>query len=338
MTAAGPLTLRRLVGVLAALMAGALATAAAALIVGSETIDLGLALGSPGSQQHIILWDHRMPRVLQGLATGAALAACGAALQGLLRNPLADPFILGVSGGAALGSAMVGLTGLAAVVAEPVGGFIGALVALAVVTSVASRGGRTSPLHMLLVGVVFNAFAGSLLMVLQAVADAAAVQRVLLRLMGTLSVDPSRPLLLPALVTASLVGVVGLTVKSRSLDLLALGDETARSLGVEPERLRRVLFVIISIAVGAVVAATGLIGFVGLIVPHAIRLAFGPDHRLLIPASALGGAALVVGADAVVRLLSGPLGTELPVGVLTTALGGPLFLWLLHRDARGVAG
>ncbi len=334
MSARGPLTARRLTLALAALGLAALAAAVVGLLVGSEPIDLLAAFGDPASQQHMILWDHRLPRVLQGLAAGAALAACGAALQGLLRNPLADPFILGVSGGAALGSALVGLTGLAAVVAEPVGGFVGALVALTVVTSVASRGGRVSPLHMLLVGVVFNAFAGSLLMVLQAVADAAAVQRVLLRLMGTLSVDPSRPLLLPALVAAAFVGTGALVVKSRSLDLLALGDETARSLGVEPERLRRLLFVVISIAVGAVVSATGLIGFVGLIVPHGIRLAFGPDHRLLIPGSALGGAALVVAADAVVRVLAGPLGTELPVGVLTTALGGPLFLWLLHRDAR----
>ncbi len=326
-----PLTRARLTLVLGVLALLAAAVAALATLVGATALDLGQALSDPASLHHTILWDHRIPRVLQGVVVGAVLSASGAALQGLLRNPLADPFILGVSGGAALGAALVGLTGLAAVVAEPLGGFLGALAALLVVTALSTRGGRTSPLHMLLVGVVFNAFAGAALMLLQALAGAEAVQRVLLRLMGTLTVDASQPLLLPLVTGAGLVGLLLTWAWARQLDLLALGDRTARTLGVDPERLRRRLFVVLSVAIGAVVAATGLIGFVGLIVPHGVRMLWGPDHRLLIPASALLGAVFVVAADAAVRALAGPLGTSLPVGVLTTALGGPLFLLLLRR-------
>ncbi|MGM0578795.1 MAG: FecCD family ABC transporter permease [Myxococcota bacterium] len=331
----GPLTAARLAAVLGGLAAAALVVSAAGLVVGAVPLDLGRAFGDPESVDHTILWAHRMPRVGQGLIVGAILAASGAALQGLLRNALAEPFILGVSGGAALGAALVGLTGLGAFLAEPVGGFLGALAALIIVTSLASRQRRLSPLHMLLVGVVFNAFAGALLMILQALASPEAVQRVLLRLMGTLTVDPSQPLLLPVLLAAGAGGLALLLSHARSLDLLALGDDTSRTLGVDPDRLRMRLFVVLSIPIGAAVAATGLIGFVGLIVPHGLRLAFGPDHRLLLPASALAGAVFVVLADLLVRALTMGLGTELPVGVLTTVVGGPLFLWLLRRDARG---
>ena len=173
------------------------------------------------------------------------------------------------------------------------------------------------------------------MMVLQAVGDANAVQRVLLRLMGSLSVDPSRPLLLPIVTVGAIVGLSIAMSKPRALDLLAFGDRTARSLGVHPEAIRRRVFFALSVAIGVVVSATGLIGFVGLIVPHGVRTLTGPDHRLLVPACALCGAALVGIADTTVRALAGPLGTELPVGVLTTGLGGPLFLILMARAARG---
>ncbi|MCB9727945.1 MAG: iron ABC transporter permease [Deltaproteobacteria bacterium] len=318
---------------LLALTLATLAAAALALLIGSVTIDLGRALGAPDSPDHAILFDHRLPRMLMGLATGAVLAASGAALQGLLRNALADPFILGVSGGAALGGAAVGLTGLAAFIAAPLGGFAGAVAALFLVTALASRRRGISPLHMLLVGVVVNAFAGALLMFLQALAGPAAVQRVVLRLMGSLAVDPSQPLTLPLVLAASALGLALTMAHARDLDLLALGDDGARALGVDPDRLRRRLFVALSVPIGAVVATTGLIGFVGLIVPHGVRLALGPDHRLLLPASALAGGVFVLLADLLVRTLTGPLGTELPVGVLTTAVGGPVFLWLLRRES-----
>jgi len=329
------LTTQRLVGVLSLMTAVVLIATLGSLSIGELDLSLERAWTDPTSVDGRVLFDHRLPRTLIGLLTGAVLGAAGAILQGLLRNALADPFVLGVSGGAALGSALVGLTGLVAFVAEPIGGFIGALVALALVTRIASHEGRISPLRMLLVGVVFNSFAGALMMVLQAVGDADAVQRVLLRLMGSLSVDPSRPLLLPIVTAGSLVGLSVAMAKPRALDLLAFGDTTARSLGVDPEAVRRRTFFALSVAIGVVVSATGLIGFVGLIVPHGMRTLTGPDHRLMVPACALAGAALVIVADTGVRMLAGPLGTELPVGVLTTGLGGPLFLVLMARAARG---
>ena len=332
------LTARRLAGVLLFMTSVVVAATLTSLWVGELDLSLARAWADPTSVDGRVFFDHRLPRTLLGLLTGAVLGASGAILQGLLRNALADPFVLGVSGGAALGSAMVGLTGLVAFVAEPIGGFIGALIALALVTKIASHEGRISPLRMLLVGVVFNSFAGALMMMLQAIGDADAVQRVLLRLMGSLSVDPSRPLLLPIVVAGSLVGLSFAMAKPRALDLLAFGDSTARSLGVDPDAIRSRVFLALSVAIGVVVAATGLIGFVGLIVPHGVRTLTGPDHRLMVPACALAGAALVVFADAAVRLLAEPLGTELPVGVLTTGLGGPLFLVLMARAGRGARG
>ncbi len=307
-------------------------TAALAMVMGVETLDLSRALTMPESTEHLILWNHRIPRVLQGLAVGAILGASGAALQGLLANPLAEPFVLGVSGGAALGATCVALTGLTLAIAEPVGGFIGALFALVIVTVMSTRGGRVSPLAMLLVGVIFNAFAGSTLMILQSVADAHAVQRVLMRLMGSLAPDPTQPMLLPTLMGACVIGI-GLTIsKSRQLNLLGLGDDTAKSLGVDCDRLRRSLFIVLSIPIGVAVAVSGLIGFVGLIVPHTVRMLVGPDHRLVVPCSALGGAAILVLADGLVRILARHIGTELPVGVVTTFIGGPLFIWLLRQQ------
>ncbi|TNF25779.1 MAG: iron ABC transporter permease [Deltaproteobacteria bacterium] len=300
-------------------------------------LDLATALSDATSWQHAALYKLQLPRIAQGLVVGATLAVSGAALQGLLRNPLADPFILGVSGGAALGSAAVTLMGLGTALLAPLGGFLGALGALLVVTALATEGGRIAPLRMLLIGVVFNALAGAGLMVLQALADPGAVQLTLMRLMGSVGADPSEPLLLPLLAVASGIGIVATLLSARGLNLLALGDETARSLGVAPDRLRLVLFVLISVAVGATVAVTGLIGFVGLIVPHAVRLVVGPDHRLLLPLSALAGAGFVVVADAAVSALAPAMGTELPVGVVTALVGGPMFLALLRRRPARVA-
>jgi iron complex transport system permease protein len=311
-----------------------------ALFIGMPTVDLATALSDPTSWQHQALWSLQVPRIAQGLAVGAVLGVAGAALQGLLRNPLADPYVLGVSGGAALGSAAVSLVASALslatpIVVEPIGGFFGALVALAIVISLGSERGVPSPLRMLLVGVVVNALAGALLMVLASLGDATTVQRTLVRLMGTLGADPSEPLLVPIVLVAALVALASVMPHALGLNLLALGDDTARSLGLEPDRLRRRLFVLLSLPVGAVVAVTGLIGFAGLVVPHAVRLVFGPDHRLLVPLSAAFGAAFVALADAVVSALSGPLGTELPVGVVTALVGGPIFLMLLRVRLRG---
>lgn len=317
---------------------------ALALWIGMPSVDLGTALSDPTSWQHQALVKLQLPRIAQGLAVGAVLGVAGAALQGLLRNPLADPFVLGVSGGAALGSASVSLVtaafvsgGAAPLMVQPIGGFLGALGALAIVLTLGAERGHPSPLRMLLVGVVVNALAGAALMVLASLGDASSVQRALVRLMGTLGADPAEPLLVPTVIVAAVVALVAVVPQGLALNLLSLGDDTARSLGVEPERLRRRLFILLSLPVGAVVAVTGLIGFAGLVVPHAVRLVVGPDHRLLVPLAAAFGAAFVALSDAAVSALAGPLGSELPVGVVTALIGGPVFLALLRVRMRGDA-
>ena len=320
-------------------LVGALGVAGAALLalwIGMPGVSLDVALADPSSPEHTALMRLQLPRLLQGLAVGATLAVAGAALQGLLRNPLADPYILGVSGGAALGSAASLLVFSALGVAlplsgEPLGGFLGAVCALAVVLTLGSERGRPSPLRMLLVGVVVNALAGAMLMVLSALGDPGTVQRTLVRLMGTLGADPSEPLRAFVPVFALVVALAAVLPARRGLDLLALGDEGAKTVGLDPERLRRRLLIFLSLPVGAVVAVTGMIGFIGLVVPHAIRLILGPAHGRLVPMSAAAGAAFMVLADALVSRLAPTLGTELPVGVVTALIGGPIFLALLRN-------
>lgn len=273
----------------------------------------------------------RLPRVALAAVVGAALATSGALFQALLRNPLADPFVLGISGGAALGGILVlglgGAVGLA-VTAVPAASFAGALGSLILLFAVAGGRGRLSSTSLLLTGVVFNAFASAAIVTVASVAGLAEGASIFLWLIGSLSSA-----------RASLVGLVGGLVGfaivftlplARQLDLLALGEETAAQLGVEVERVRRWLLVASSLMVGAAVAVSGLIGFVGLIIPHAIRLAIGPDHRLLLPSSALVGAAFLVLCDTAARTLLP--GRELPVGAVTALAGGPLFLVLLRRQ------
>jgi iron complex transport system permease protein len=306
-----------------------------ALAVGMPAIDLRTAFTDLSSWQHQAFLELQLPRVLQGLGVGVTLSVSGAVLQGLLRNPLADPFVLGVSGGAALGSASATLLASAlglhlATLTGPIGGFVGAILALLVVLTLGAERGVPSPLRMLLVGVVVNALAGAALMVLAALGDAALVQRTLVRLMGTLGADPSAPARVWVVCAAALVAVSVAAGAARGLDLLALGDDGAASVGLDPDRLRRRLLIALSLPVGAVVAVTGMIGFVGLLVPHLVRLVLGPGHRRLIPVSAAVGGAFVAIADACVSALAEPLGTELPVGVVTALIGGPIFLGLLR--------
>lgn len=333
MSAHAPLSPRRFWLTLVALLLVVAGATVVALLVGSAPLDWS-RVTEEGSNAAAALWDQRLPRIVTGLLAGAILGISGAALQGLLRNDLAEPFILGVSGGAGLGSALATVLGLATV-GELVGGFGGALLALMGVTALATRHGRVRPLDMLLIGVIFNAFAGAALLLLQALAEAATVQRILLRLMGSLSADPTQPWVSWVLLWTLVGAIIVLARTARSLDVLALGDDTARSLGVDPDRLRITLFVVLSLPIGAVVAATGMIGFIGLIVPHAVRLLAGPDHRLLLPASALGGAAVLVLADTLVRWLEPIVGTDLPVGIITALVGGPVFIALLRRSSGG---
>jgi iron complex transport system permease protein len=322
------------------LLAAALLSLGVALGVGMPGVSLGVALGDPDSWQARALFQLHLPRVALGFGAGMTLSLAGTIMQALLRNPLADPYILGVSGGAAVGSATFGLlgAGLGALGAlgAPLGGFLGALLTFALVAAFGRGGGPHAALRMLLAGIVVNALAGAALMILAALGDAGEVQRTLVRLMGSVGVDPTVPLLPPAVALLALLVFGAALPFRRALDLLALGDATALSLGVDPASLRRRLLLLLSVGVGAVVALTGLIGFVGLVVPHAMRLALGPHHGRLVPVAAVGGGIAVVLADALVSNLSGIFGTELPVGVVTSIVGGPLFLLLLLKRYREV--
>jgi iron complex transport system permease protein len=311
----------------------ALATGPTHVGVG-EVVDLLIrGTGEPASRD--IVLGVRLPRVVLGLLVGSALATAGAIFQALLRNPLADPYVLGVSGGAALaGIAVLALGGLFGVSTSmvPIAAFGGGLFATALLYWVSGGPGRSGPTGLLLTGVVFNAFASAGIVFLASIAGFFDGSRIFLWLIGHLSaveIDAA------GIVAASVaVGLTVACVLSRSLNLIALGDETAAQLGVPVDLHRRLLLLSTSLMVGAAVAVSGLIGFVGLIVPHALRLVIGSDHRLLIPAAALTGAGFLVLSDTLARTVLD--GRELPVGAVTALVGGPLFIFLLRRaQAQG---
>lgn len=311
----------------------ALATGPSSIGV-DEVFDLVVrGTGDPASRD--IVLGVRLPRVILGLLVGAALATAGAIFQALLRNPLADPYVLGVSGGAALAGIVVlalgGLLGISTTMV-PLAAFGGGLFATALLYWVSGGPGRSGPTGLLLTGVVFNAFASAGIVFLASIAGFFDGSRIFLWLIGHLSaveIDAA------GMVAASVgVGLAVACALSRSLNLIALGDETAAQLGVPVDQHRRLLLVSTSLMVGAAVAVSGLIGFVGLIVPHALRLVIGSDHRLLIPAAALTGAGFLVLSDTLARTALD--GRELPVGAVTALVGGPLFIFLLRRaQAQG---
>jgi iron complex transport system permease protein len=336
------LTRERVAGwlaLLALLLAGAVALGLVAGPSGLPVAEVWRAVlgraSSPAAAD--IVLRVRLPRVLLGVGVGASLATSGVLFQALLRNPLADPFVLGVSGGAALGGiaalslgAAVGL-GYAAV---PPAAFAGALVTTLLLFGVAGARGRLAATQLLLTGVVFNAFASAAIVFLASLAGLTEGASIFLWLIGSLSA--ARGELAAWVGGFAAAGLACAWPLARGLNLLALGEESAQQLGLEVERYQRLLLLATSLMVGAAVAAAGLIGFVGLIIPHLLRLLLGPDHRLLVPAAALGGAAFLVLCDTAARTLPG--GRELPVGAITAIAGGPLFLWLLRRGhARAFA-
>lgn len=330
---AAHLTPRRLLGVLAILLLLVLASIVAATLLGPTPASLARALGPEGAAtpDHLILFRTRLPRVLLGAVVGGALACAGAALQGLLGNPLADPHLLGISAGAAVAGALVLVTGADPVSPiVPVAAFAGALGTMALVFVLARRDGRAAPATLLLVGVVCNALGAAAIMLVNALASYTQAQGVLFWIMGSLS---AQSYVLVGLVAAyACAGVAALGWDAQHLNLMAAGEEGAHALGVDVERVRRRVFVAASLLIAAAVSVSGMINFVGLIVPHLLRLVFGPDLRLLLPASFLGGAVLLVWADAAARTALGA--SELPVGVVTAFLGGPFFLYLLRRTLR----
>jgi iron complex transport system permease protein len=326
---------------LALLTLALLASLAIGLMVGSSAIGPGAvwdALRGDGTAiASDIVLRVRLPRVVLGALVGASLATAGVLFQALLRNPLADPYILGVSGGAALGGiavlALGGTVGLG-YAAVPPASFAGAVVTLLLLFAVAGPRGRLSPTTLLLTGVVFNAFASAAIVFLASTAGLTDGARIFLWLIGNLS-DARSDVALWVAAFLALGLACGLPL-ARGLNLLALGEEPAAQLGLDVERAKRVLLLATSLMVGAAVSAAGLVGFVGLIVPHLLRLVLGPDHRLLVPAAALGGAAFLVLSDTAARTVLG--GRELPVGAITALLGGPLFLLLLRRQPLAGSG
>ena len=338
MTARAPyLTLRRLVVTATVLVVLLLVSVAAAALVGPVHASLwrALAPGGAATTDYVILVRTRLPRILLGAVVGGSLSAAGAALQGVLGNPLACPHTLGISAGAAVAGVIAIVAGADAVSAVvPLAAFGGALGSIALVVMAARAGGRTTPHAILLVGVVFNAVAAALLMLVESLVSYAQVHGVLFWIMGSLSTQSYGLVALVALYAT--VGLAWLVRYAHDLNLLAAGEEGALHLGVDVEQARRRVFVAASLLVGAAVSVSGMIGFVGLIVPHLLRLLLGPDHRLLLPASFLGGAIFLVWADTLARTALGA--AELPVGVVTALAGGPFFVYLLKREGRKVFG
>jgi iron complex transport system permease protein len=317
----------RATAVLVLLGACTLAAFLASCVLGEFPLGLRRALFESASVDATVFWRLRVPRAALGALVGAALGASGSALQGLLRNPLADPFILGVSGGAALGATLALAVGFQAFLGPSVLAFVGSVAAMGLVLAVGRS--RRSPYAALLTGVVFNTFAAAAITSIKTLVSPDRVGEILYWLAGSLGYEAPRTLALAALLQLVCLGV--LWRQSGRLNLLSLGDEDAASLGVSVDRTRMVVLLATSLSVAGAVALSGLVGFVGLIVPHLLRLLLGPDQRLLVPASALGGAAFLVLSDLLTRLLFPLFHAELPVGVVTAVLGGPLFLFLLQR-------
>jgi iron complex transport system permease protein len=325
----------------AALLAGGgallVASMVAGVLFGTEPTSLALAFRAEGFDR-TVLFDVRLPRVLVAAVAGAGLGLVGGAYQALLRNPLAEPYVLGVSGGAAfgattalaLGLSIVGWLGAAVVPLAALGGGVGATALVYLVARRAPRG--PSGASLLLAGVMVNAVASALITFLKTLAPPTQAQRLMRWLVGFVELQSG-----PALVAMALYVAVGSLLLVRDagrMNLLALGDESAASLGVDVEALERRVFLAASLVVGAIVALTGLIGFVGLIVPHAVRRLVGPDNRRVLPASALGGGALLVACDLGSRLAFRLVGDDIPVGAVTALIGVPLFLIILMRRGR----
>ena len=339
------LTARRRVKAIVVLVAAALIGVVLCLQYGTERIPLSEVariLLSPrvaeesiaGVSPAVILWEVRLPRLLLAFLVGASLASVGVALQALLRNPLADPYILGISSGAALGAALAiqfGLTwAIGGFTAVQLCAFLFAAATIGAIYRIAVAEGRIPVQTLLLAGVIINAILSALILFITSLSDSTSAFRLFFWLMGSLVTLVFDGLWGLEGIVALGIGV--LCAQGRNLNLLSLGEDSAQGLGLDVERIKRVIFVTTAFLTGAAVAVSGLIGFVGMIVPHAVRMVLGPDHRLLLPAAALVGGTFLAVADTVARSLWSP--TELPVGVITALCGGPFFIYLLvsHRE------
>ncbi|MBN1677863.1 MAG: iron chelate uptake ABC transporter family permease subunit [Candidatus Thermoplasmatota archaeon] len=339
---------------LAALTIMLLASAMLAILVGTlGPIGPGISV-APGVREHIsfgealgavfgetgdwpayysdIFWEVRIPRVLLAAAVGAALACAGTAMQAIFRNPMADPYIVGVSSGASVGAVLASLfgfatTALVGAIITPALAFTTALLTVFVVYSLGVVGGKVYVNTLLLSGIAVAAFLGAVVSLMIYFAGQQ-YHRIIFWMLGSLSIASWSAVAVVAI--AATVGAVLVFISSRDMNALLLGEETAHNLGVDPEGLKTLMLVVAAIMTAAAVAFTGVIGFVGLIIPHMVRLVVGADHRMLVPAATLSGAIFLIWADTLARTVISP--TELPVGIITAICGGPFFLYLLRRN------
>lgn len=293
----------------------------------------------PNDQTVMILAEIRIPRLLLGLMVGAGLAICGVVMQGLFRNPMADPGLIGVSSGAALGAVLCivlggqlfgSLTAVAIAWSLPAMAFIGGLASIFLVYRLSLVNGKTDIATMLLAGIAINAIIGAIIGLLSYIASDAQLRDLTFWSLGSLEITDRRKLLV-ALVFI-IPALLWLPRYGNALNANLLGESEAEHLGIHMEKVKRQLIVLVALVVGISVCLSGIIGFVGLVVPHLLRILIGPDHRLLLPASALFGASLLLGADIIARSAVAP--AEIPIGIITAILGGPFFLWLLVRFHR----
>ena len=287
---------------------------------------LGLKGAGTETERAIIL-SLRVPRALLAGLVGAGLSVSGAIFQALLRNPLADPYILGVSSGSAVGAIIAILMGLSTLsIGLPLASFIGALLTIFIVFNFGKQDGKIHPNTLLLAGVIIGSFLSALIMFFISISQKEELHTIIFWLMGDFSF--SNPQAVYMISPYIFFGFIFLYLRARQLNLILSGEESALQMGVDVERLKLISYLFASLITAASVSVCGLIGFVGLIVPHSVRLIFGPDHRLLLPSSALIGASFLIASDTFARTLLAP--TELPVGVITAAFGGPFFIYLLR--------
>lgn len=290
-------------------------------------VSLGKAACGLTADQDAILFDIRLPRILLGAAVGGSLAVAGASYQSLLRNPLAEPYLLGISNGAAVGT-MIALVFMGAHEwSRPLLAFSGALAATFVVYRLAQGRTGATPERLILAGVIVTTFLSSAIVFVTTLMDATRIRSFTFWLLGDLSGSTSKLLWLALFVAVA--GTAVLAAHARSLNLLMLGERDAFDLGVEVSRVRLVVFIVASLLVGSSVASSGSVGYVGLVVPHLVRLSLGSDNRITVPAAAICGAIFVVVADTIARTVIAP--RELPVGAITALIGAPLFVYLLRR-------
>ena len=310
-----------------------LLVAAISLLLGTAEVSLNQIIGLfSGDLQmedpaRLIILKIRLPRVILAGLVGFSLSLGGVVFQALLRNPLADPFILGVSSGSAFGAVLGIVFGFSFSLGVPMMSFAGALLTIYLLMILGTRRMGMESSTILLTGVIINAFFTAIIMFFISISADARLHSMLYWLYGDLSQSRYGPLavIAPVLVIASII----LYRFSRHLNLMTAGEETALQLGVEVERAKKTCFLVVSLIIGLVVAFSGLIGFIGLIVPHLGRMVFGSDHRLLIPIAALGGASFLIAADTLARTIISP--SELPVGVITAFMGAPFFIYLLRK-------